>query len=187
MLLVCIWKSFETFAVYHGCEAWLILEITWWILWIGLPLATPVLNFTLLMSLPAIFLHLQQIMPILLVKVNTTLKFYWNALFIFLFTVISLLQHIILAPCKTSTFQMGVKSFRKKSVMTFKKGTDNRNILISYSKNIVTAMTTSKLVDLATFISSIGGNLGLFVGFSLINSLFFLFEQAEKLMKRNKK
>ena len=81
---------------------------------------------------------------------------------------------------------MGVKSFRKQSVMTFKKGADTRHILISYSKNIVAAMTTSKLVDLATFISSIGGNLGLFVGFSLINSLFFLFEQAEKLMKRNK-
>ena len=81
---------------------------------------------------------------------------------------------------------MGVKSFRKQSVMTLKKESDTRHILISYSKNIVTAMTTSKLVDLATFISSIGGNLGLFVGFSLINSLFFLFEQLEKLMKRTK-
>ena len=81
---------------------------------------------------------------------------------------------------------MGVKSFRKQSVMTFNMGADTRHILISYSKNIVTAMTTSKLVDLATFISSIGGNLGLFVGFSLINSLFFLFEQLEKLMKRTK-
>ena len=78
---------------------------------------------------------------------------------------------------------MGVKSFRKQDIINFNGMADYRGVHVSYSKTVVTEMTTSKLVDTATFISSIGGNLGLFVGFSFINGFFFLYDYAEKLMK----
>ena len=80
---------------------------------------------------------------------------------------------------------MGIKSFKKESMMTFNKTHDHRAVLARYSKTVVTEMTTSKLIDTATFISSIGGNLGLFVGFSFINGFFFMYEYVEKLMIRN--
>ena len=93
-------------------------------------------------------------------------------------------DYFVTAPCQTSTFQTGVKSFNKQSLLDVYQEKDSRLIVMSYSKTIVTVMTTSKLIDLPTFISSIGGNLGLFVGFSFINGLFFLYEYADTKMKR---
>ena len=80
---------------------------------------------------------------------------------------------------------MGIKSFKKQSMMNFNKSQDYPFILATYSKTVVTKMATSKMIDMATFISSIGGNLGLFVGFSFITGFFFLYDYTEKLMKTN--
>ena len=82
-------------------------------------------------------------------------------------------------PCKTSSFLMGVNSVNKQSSIGFDNVEDYRYIDISYSKTIVTVKTISKLIDFPTFISSVGGNLGLFVGFSFINVLFFFYELTE--------
>ena len=56
----------------------------------------------------------------------------------------------------------------------------SRKIVISYATRTVKVITTSRLIDLPSFISSVGGNLGLFVGFSFINMFFFLYEEIEK-------
>ena len=44
--------------------------------------------------------------------------------------------------------------------------------------------SSDRLVDIANFISSVGGNLGLFLGFSFFGLLFTFYERTENLMKR---
>ena len=75
---------------------------------------------------------------------------------------------------------MGVNSINKQSSIGFEHMEDYRYIDISYSKTIVTVKTISKLIDFPTLISSVGGNLGLFVGFSFINVLYFFYRLIEK-------
>ena len=42
-----------------------------------------------------------------------------------------------------------------------------------------TQFTTDKLIDIATFIASVGGTLGLYLGFSFLGMLFPLYDYAE--------
>ena len=51
-----------------------------------------------------------------------------------------------------------------------------------------TQFTTDKLIDIATFIGSVGGTLGLYLGFSFLGMLFPLYDYAEASYKKwNKK
>lgn len=54
-----------------------------------------------------------------------------------------------------------------------------RRISIYYYKTTVQVSTTSKLFSFSSFISSIGGNLGLFVGFSFISAILFICNMIE--------
>ena len=56
----------------------------------------------------------------------------------------------------------------------------SRWIYMSYSTTKVKISTTSRLIEFASFVGSVGGNLGLFVGFSFISMFFFVYEQLEK-------
>ena len=47
-----------------------------------------------------------------------------------------------------------------------------------------TEFNTDKLIDLASFIGSVGGNLGLFLGFSFLGMLFPLYDYAEGMYTR---
>ena len=61
-----------------------------------------------------------------------------------------------------------------------------RLIMVYYTTADETTYTSELLIDLPTFISSIGGNLGLFLGFSFIGILFPLYEWIEQqLLRRN--
>ena len=50
-----------------------------------------------------------------------------------------------------------------------------------------TEFNTDKLIDLASFIGSVGGNLGLFLGFSFLGMLFPLYDYAESMYARWRK
>ena len=47
-----------------------------------------------------------------------------------------------------------------------------------------TEFNTDKLIDLASFIGSVGGNLGLFLGFSFLGMLFPLYDYVEAMYTR---
>ena len=55
-----------------------------------------------------------------------------------------------------------------------------RYIYIYYMTSDETTYTSSLMIDSATFISSIGGNLGLFLGFSFLGILFPVYEKIEQ-------
>ena len=54
------------------------------------------------------------------------------------------------------------------------KNYNYRNLALYYGTTNVKVSTTSKLIDFSTFISNVGGNLGLFVGFSVHGGFGFI-------------
>ena len=58
-----------------------------------------------------------------------------------------------------------------------------RYFYLYYTTADETEISSDRLVDLASFIGSVGGNLGLFLGFSFLGILFPLYEWAEKIYK----
>ena len=55
-----------------------------------------------------------------------------------------------------------------------------RYISVYYSTTDVKISATTTIITASTFISSIGGNLGLFLGFSFVTSMLFIYKQLEK-------
>ena len=51
-----------------------------------------------------------------------------------------------------------------------------RNINLFYSTTDEKVSTTSLRVDLNTFVSNVGGSLGLFIGFSVLGGFFFIYD-----------
>merc|ERR1719414_1227180 len=85
--------------------------------------------------------------------------------------------------CKKSEYNVGLQSFDRLSFINIDdkaydvsaaKKEPTRAIFMYYSSTDITVSTTSKLISLSSFISSIGGNLGLFVGFSFLSVFFFI-------------
>ena len=56
------------------------------------------------------------------------------------------------------------------------KISSTRSISIYFATTDVKVYTTSYKIDFNTFISNVGGNLGLFVGFSVLGGLFFVYD-----------
>ena len=54
-----------------------------------------------------------------------------------------------------------------------------RFVEVSYTTADETVYSTDRLVDFASFISSVGGNLGLFLGFSFLGILFDVLDKVE--------
>ena len=48
-----------------------------------------------------------------------------------------------------------------------------------YTTSDVSTFTEARLIDFSGFVSAIGGNLGLFLGFSFLGMLFSLYEYIE--------
>ena len=67
------------------------------------------------------------------------------------------------------------------------KNKPSRTILLYYSTTNVRISSTSKLISLSSFISSIGGNLGLFVGFSFMSVFLFVYKCLTKITPPSKK
>ena len=82
----------------------------------------------------------------------------------------------ILAHCEQATFDIGIQTYDALSKISIGDDEDTRDISIYYATTGVRVSTTSALIDLATFISNVGGNLGLFVEFSILGGLFFIYD-----------
>ena len=90
--------------------------------------------------------------------------------------------------CQTTTFDVGMQSYNNQSVLSIKDPDDNstkqkesgRYINIYYSTTNIKISTTSKLLNLSSFVSSVGGNLGLFVGFSFLSAVTCLFKLLDR-------
>ena len=52
----------------------------------------------------------------------------------------------------------------------------NRLITLFYSTTDVKVSTTNLRVDFNTFVSNVGGSLGLFIGFSVLGGFFFIYD-----------
>ena len=90
------------------------------------------------------------------------------------------------APCKIANYGVGVQSYDDLSGISLKKegnahetNSDTQkttSITIYYATTDISVSSTSKLINLSTFISNVGGNLGLFVGFSVLGGLFYIYD-----------
>ena len=118
--------------------------------------------------------------------------------------------------CKKSRYRVGVQTYDKLSFVSIKEpppnstldkitksetnqdssdnnegnqkeNTRSRAIYIYYSTTNVRLSSTSKLISLSSFISSIGGNLGLFVGFSFMSVLLYVYKCLVKMTPSKKK
>ena len=97
--------------------------------------------------------------------------------------------------CKKSSYEVGIQSFDRLSMIDIQEGKDEnkdskeapaRAIYLYYSTTDIKVSTTSKLISLSSFISSIGGNLGLFVGFSFLSTFFFFYNFLERAFQTEK-
>ena len=91
---------------------------------------------------------------------------------------------LYLVPCQRSAYEVGIQTYDKLSGVNIQQNITNStdteenevNLQIFYGTTDVKVSSTSFKIDLATFISSVGGNLGLFVGFSVLGGLFFIYD-----------
>ena len=56
---------------------------------------------------------------------------------------------------------------------------DPRHVFLYYSTTDETTMTSELMIDLPTFISAVGGNLGLFLGFSFMGVVFSFYNMIK--------
>ena len=102
---------------------------------------------------------------------------------------------LFVASCQSSTYEVATQTYDRLSNVAIKDTQINitdqmendenvtefdpsliRSAAIYYATTNVKVSTTSLKIDLSTFISNVGGNLGLFVGFSVLGSLFFIYD-----------
>ena len=104
---------------------------------------------------------------------------------------------VLPAPCNRITYEVERLKFEEDTYFTLfniNKGNKSVNssqmpeaatsypryVYVYYSTSDEITYTSNLLIDLPTFISSTGGNLGLFLGFSFMGMLFSLYEWIEK-------
>ena len=84
-----------------------------------------------------------------------------------------------------ATYQAGFSTYDAKSKLELehddenhieddKYGPNTRTIVLFYTTTDVKVSTTSLKIDLNTFVSNVGGSLGLFIGFSVLGVFFFI-------------
>ena len=56
---------------------------------------------------------------------------------------------------------------------------DPRHVFLYYSTTDETTMTSELIIDMPSFISAVGGNLGLFLGFSFMGVIFSFFNMLK--------
>ena len=60
--------------------------------------------------------------------------------------------------------------------MTFDALDNHTNLFINYPSMDIEVSQKVKILDASSFISSVGGNLGLFIGFSFLDTFFALYK-----------
>ena len=89
------------------------------------------------------------------------------------------------APCKTTTYDAGILKFKQNPYGVWhnesktNRTSFNRTVAMYYTTSDVTTYTEARLIDFSGFVSAVGGNLGLFLGFSFLGMLFDLYEYIE--------
>ena len=91
-----------------------------------------------------------------------------------------------LAPCQLAKYSVGFTPLDDNSAIDLQDpprtddvDVDNnepRLINLFYSSTDVKVSTTSLKVDFNTFVSNVGGSLGLFIGFSVLGGVFFVYD-----------
>ena len=90
------------------------------------------------------------------------------------------------APCQTVTYEADIFQMMQnpQDVWRERNKTNQtsftRYITMYYTSSDVTTLTEDKLIDFSGFVSAIGGNLGLFLGFSFLGMFSSLYEYIEK-------
>ena len=101
----------------------------------------------------------------------------------------------ILAPCVTSFYNVRTDEFKKTSPLTkyvadtyreklnipLLNGTETHYVMIDFDTSDVVLSEEIQLSTLPDFISAIGGNLGLFIGFSCLPLLLWFAESFDKM------
>ena len=102
-----------------------------------------------------------------------------------------LLLFDVKAPCRIANYELGIQTYDDLSTVSLKKELDTEEegvtnsssevdtkttIMIYYATTDINVSSTSELIDLSTFISNVGGNLGLFVGFSVLGGVFYIYD-----------
>ena len=77
-------------------------------------------------------------------------------------------------------------AIKDESTTTRNESKSSRAVLLYYSTTDIKVSTTSMLISLSSFISSIGGNLGLFVGFSFLSVFLLIYKYLMKIWKVKK-
>ena len=88
-------------------------------------------------------------------------------------------------PCTYSTYSVDLVRQHKNAIMLFGKESDSNDlILYFYYANLETVVESESLrIDFSTLMSNIGGNLGLFLGFSCLTIYLFILEFVNNRMK----
>ena len=98
------------------------------------------------------------------------------------------ISNLFLAPCKTTTYESNLLQMmqnpfdmwgnqRKVNSKSFE-----RIISMYYTTSDIATYTENRLIDFSGFVSAIGGNLGLFLGFSFLGILFSFYECFENVL-----
>ena len=90
--------------------------------------------------------------------------------------------------CRKATYNVLLQSYDRRSYIDIQgeskdKTSDNKSsrvVYLYYSTTDINVSTTSKLITLSSFISEIGGNLGLFIGFSFMHMFFVVFQYLKR-------
>ena len=77
------------------------------------------------------------------------------------------------------------EAFRHKTKITRPNNTDTYSVALKYDSCDVTLSEEIQLITLADFISSVGGNLGLFIGFSCLPILLKAIDTIRQIKLNN--
>ena len=81
--------------------------------------------------------------------------------------------------------KLGLWNDDEKHIEDDKYGYNTRKIVLFYTSTDVKVSTTSLKIDLNTFVSNVGGSLGLFIGFSVFGVLIFISDIIFSKAKNN--
>ena len=93
-------------------------------------------------------------------------------------------------PCQFTSYNAETLSYDRNSIMghrtirnlfytanmTFAPKDNHTNLLINYPSMDVEVSQKVKILDASSFVSSVGGNLGLFIGFSFLDTFFAMYK-----------
>ena len=103
-------------------------------------------------------------------------------------------------PCSFVTYQLSsykldmyaeithllAEDIKRKSTMIFEPRQRSPALVLSFGSTTTVVAERTKLVTFPNFVSSVGGNLGLFVGFSFLATLFAIYENFNSILRNGK-